>query len=270
MINKIKFLVVIPTYNRVVLLQRAIKSVLKQTYSDFKLVIVDDASQDSTAVEIAKIYKTYSKISLIRNIKNKGVSFSRNTAIKKFNKIKWVALLDSDDEWIEDKLIKQVEDIQSNKDVRLFHTQEAWIRSGKKVNPKKIHLDKSGDLYQKSLNLCLISPSSVVIKRELFDEVGYFREDYTVCEDFDLWLRILYAEDKAVLNVNKLVIKYGGHCDQLSQMYHSMDWYRIRTLFNLINTNNCQNSVEIMKKKYHILMVGREKRIKITVNYAEN
>lgn len=108
-----------------------------------------------------------------------------------------------------------------------------WIRKSKRVNPMNKHKKKSGDIFIESLELCLISPSAVALRRELFDEFGMFDENLPVCEDYDLWLRITSKEDVGFID-EKLIVKYGGHDDQLSKRYWGMDRFRVYSIIKLL------------------------------------
>ncbi|MEA3500414.1 MAG: glycosyltransferase, partial [Candidatus Marinimicrobia bacterium] len=213
----IKISVIIPVFNRENTISRAIDSVLNQTYKPLEIIVVDDGSTDKTD----DILKSYSdKIKVIHQ-KNSGVSAARNNGIK--NSVgKWIALLDSDDEWLPNKLQLEVDYINKNHRINILQTEEIWIRDGRRVNPKKYHKKISGDIFKKSLELCLVSPSAVIFKRSLFDEIGDFDEELPVCEDYDYWLRTSLKYHVGL--VNKFGIKkYGGHSDQLSQKYWGMD-----------------------------------------------
>jgi len=114
-------------------------------------------------------------------------------------------------------------------------TEERWIRRGVRVNPMKKHFKPSGDIFEPSLKLCVVSPSAVVVKRSLLEEVGVFDESFPVCEDYDLWLRISWKYPIWLIP-EPLVIKEGGSPDQLSRSIEGMDRYRIRAIARLIGS----------------------------------
>ena len=114
-------------------------------------------------------------------------------------------------------------------EARLCHTEEIWIRNGVRVNQMKKHAKSGGWLFQRSLALCCISPSSVLIHRSLFEDYGDFDESLPACEDYDLWLRITARESVAYVEVPQ-IYKYGGHEDQLSRAFWGMDRFRIQAL----------------------------------------
>ena len=149
--------VIIPVYNRCILIERAIKSVLGQTLVPDEIIVIDDGSTDGTD----KIIKNnYPDIILLKQ-KNRGVSCARNNGI--FNaKGTWITLLDSDDEWLPEKLEKQSQAIQVNSNNKICHTDEVWIRNGVRVNPMKKHRKYGGNIYKYCLPQCVISPSSIM------------------------------------------------------------------------------------------------------------
>lgn len=225
--NKPFFSVIIPVFNRKEFLERAINSVLSQDFKDFELIIVDDGSTDGL-----ENYIFHPDIIVFRK-DNGGVSSARNAGVRKASG-KYIAFLDSDDEWKSSKLSLQHNFIIENPEIRIFQSDEEWVRSGEKVNPKKIHKKIAGDIFYNSLKLCLVSPSAVVLKKEIFDEYGLFDENMPVCEDYDLWLRISAKEPVGLLN-EKLIIKYGGSHNQLSSSRWGMDRYRIYSMIKFLN-----------------------------------
>jgi len=262
--------VIIPSFNRAYCLERALDSVLKQSYLPSSIIVIDDGSTDDTE----KVVKTkYPQIEYYKQ-ENAGVSAARNLGINK-SSTDWIALLDSDDEWLPDKLERQVEVLRQNPESKLCHTEEIWIRNGKRVNQMNKHQKSGGWIFEKCLPLCAISPSSVLMHKSLFDEKGFFREDLPACEDYDLWLKIcasypvLYLEEPGI-------IKYGGHDDQLSQKYWGMDRFRIQSLLNLLSKNllneeQQQATREMLIKKIDIYLKGARKREKTEdVEYYES
>ncbi len=252
--------VIIPTHNRCELLKRAINSVLDQTINVKEIIIVDNGSTDNTYEIISSLFP---EIKYIYE-KKKGVSIARNVGIRNCQS-KWIAFLDSDDAWEPQKLEKQLFFTHNvNKNYRLIHSNEVWYKNNKIHNQLKKHQKSGGDIFQKSLELCCISPSSAFIKKEIFDDYGFFDEGLEVCEDYDMWIRITAKEEVGFID-NPLVIKYGGHDDQLSKKYWGMDRFRIRSLEkNLKNnwfTEDQKKSVfNILIKKLSIISNGAKKR----------
>ncbi len=102
--------------------------------------------------------------------------------------------------------------------MRVCHTDEIWIRNGRRVNARKKHGKKGGWIFQHCLPLCAMSPSSIMIHRDVFTALGGFDERLPACEDYDLWLRIT-ARYPVLFTRQPLIEKYGGHDDQLSRKY---------------------------------------------------
>ena len=251
--------VVIPTFNRGHTLNRAIDSVLGQTLLPSEIIVIDDGSTDGTEELIST---EYSSVSYIRS-ENRGVSAARNLGMKAA-KSDWFAFLDSDDQWLPHKLEKQFECLSCNRDFKLVHCDELWIRKGKRVNPKAKHQKHGGYIFEQCLSLCAISPSASLVHRTLFDELGCFDETLQACEDYDLWLRICAVYP--VLYVDEpLLIKFGGHEDQLSQKFWGMDRFRVEALRKILRTQNLTESQRLkasskLIEKCSVLIGGAKKR----------
>jgi glycosyltransferase involved in cell wall biosynthesis len=195
--------------------------------------------------------------------KKKGVSASRNRGISSA-KSNWIALLDSDDVWKPEKLEKQIAFNINNPKYRLIHTNEIWYRNNKFLNQLKKHKKSGGDIFKNSLSLCCISPSSTLIKKEIFSDYGYFDESLEVCEDYDMWIRITAKEEVGYID-KPMLIKHGGHSDQLSKKYWGMDRFRIFSLEKNLNGNwftkeQRQTVINVLIKKLTILTNGANKR----------
>jgi len=222
------FSVVIPSHNRLERLREAVRSVLSQTFRDFECVVVDDGSTDGTgAIE----EELRGSIRFIRQ-ENMGVSAARNRGILS-SRAPYLSFLDSDDLWLPDKLEAHRAYMKMNPSIRIHQSDETWVRKGRRVNPRGRHAKPEGDIFLPSLKLCLVSPSAVVIERGLLEEVGLFDERLPVCEDYDLWLRISWRE-RVGLIPGRLVIKHGGHDDQLSKRYWGMDRFRVYSILKLL------------------------------------
>ena len=258
-----KISVIIPTYNRSGFLEEAIKSVFSQDFRDFELIVVDDGSTDGTRDMIGR----YSERLTYLYQESQGVSCARNTGIRASSG-EYIAFLDSDDMWLKRKLSFQIEFFIRNPHALICHTEEIWIRRGIRVNPKKKHKKYSGMIYERVLPLCIISPSSVMIKRELFfDRLGFFDESFPVCEDYEMWLRIA-ARYPIYLIEKPLVIKRGGHKDQLSKEFTGIDRFRIEALVKIMESGILSNeqyaaSLVELKRKCAIFGNGCLKRGKV-------
>ena len=232
--------VIIPTYNRCDLLKRAINSVIKQTITPKEIIIVDNGSTDQTYQMVSSLFP---EISYFIE-KKRGVSAARNKGILE-SKSKWIAFLDSDDAWKPTKLEKQMEYSVFNQDkYRIIHTDETWYRNKKFLNQLKKHKKSGGNIFKNSLQLCCISPSSVVLKKQIFDDYGLFDENLEVCEDYDMWIRITSKEEVGFLD-SPLVLKYGGHSDQLSKKFWGMDRFRIKSLEKNLKNEHFSKSQKI-------------------------
>ena len=219
--------VVIPTFNRASVITRALESILLQTRPPDEILVVDDGSTDDTA---ERVRAEFPGVRLIEQ-ENHGVSAARNAGIRAATGT-WIALLDSDDEWLAEKLDRQLRAVATD-DTVLCHTDEIWIRRGRRVNPMKKHRKHGGHIFEHCLPLCVISPSSVLMHRRLFETVGGFDEDLPACEDYDLWLRVT-ARFPVLFIDEPLIVKHGGHDDQLSRRYWGMDRFRISALEKIL------------------------------------
>lgn len=223
--------VIIPTYNRAVKIGRAISSVLQQSFPDYELLIVDDGSTDHTRSVLIQFGP---RIRVLFHDENKGVSAARNTGILASD-APLIAFLDSDDHWLPEKLSTQVRYFQEHPEAVVCQTEELWVRNGRRVNPMKKHLKPSGDIFEASLKRCLVSPSAVMLRRSLLNEVGLFDESLPACEDYDLWLRISCRHPVHLIR-EPLLIKEGGSPDQLSATVKGLDQYRIKALMKLVRS----------------------------------
>jgi glycosyltransferase involved in cell wall biosynthesis len=222
--------VIIPTFNRSVMVRRALRSVLEQDHPDFEVIVVDDASSDDTREQIPN----RGKVKFIVHASNRGVSAARNSGIR-YCSGRFIAFLDSDDYWLPGKLSRQTGFFSANPSAVACQTAERWIRRGKRVNPRRRHLKPSGDIFRQSLDLCVVSPSSVMLEKSLFEEVGLFDESLPACEDYDLWLRIS-CRYPIHLIAEELSVREGGRPDQLSASFAAMDLFRVRSLVKLLES----------------------------------
>ncbi len=261
-INNPEVSVILPTYNRDWCLERSVESVLNQSFKEFELIVVDDGSTDSTQEKL----KAYSGVTILSFKTNSGVSASRNLGLEKAQG-KYVCFLDSDDSWKSNKLEKQWQFMENHLNAQACYTDEIWIRRGKRVNPKKKHQKYSGDIFRHSLPLCIISPSSVMLRASVFKEIGFFDEDMLVCEDYDFWLRLTARYHVKFLET-PLIFKYGGHADQLSQKFWGMDRFRVYSLEKLLREKTLSEEkrkwvLEMLIEKCSILETGFRNRGKL-------
>lgn len=253
--------IIIPVYNRPELLGRAVASVLDQTFQEWELILVDDGSTDGTrklmrGIEGGRIRCLFQPHSGVSVARNRGICAARYP---------WIAFLDSDDYWRPRKLQVQLQVLGENPEYRIVHSDEIWIRRGRRVNPRKIHRKYGGWIYRHCLPRCIVSPSSVLLHRDVLEEHGIFDESLPVCEDYELWLR-LFSRRPICLVPEALMVKTGGHSDQLSRSTWGMDRYRVKAL-----TKNFQSGLltplqqlwtaEEIVRKAGVLAQGAAKRL---------
>jgi GT2 family glycosyltransferase len=251
--------VIIPTYNRAGLVQEAVASVLAQSFRDFEVLVVDDASTDGTIEALAPYA---SRLRLLRRASRGGVSAARNTGIKAARG-QWLAFLDSDDLWLPEKLSCQMAYLAQHPDLLLCQTEETWVRRGLRVNQPLTHRKVGGRIFFASLERCLVSPSAVLLHRRLIEEHGGFDEDLPAAEDYDLWLRLSWRYEVGLLP-KSLIIKRGGRADQLSGQW-GLDRYRIWALMKLLNDSElpapgARAARRVLARKCAIYAQGCEKR----------
>ncbi len=268
--------VIIPTYNREKFISECVQSVLAQTLPAREIIIVDDGSTDATYNILRDLgFNSLStKKTVLRYFfqQNRGVSSARNLGIKEARS-EYIALLDSDDLWLKSKLDRQVSAFQNDtQSSRLCHTDEIWIRNGVRVNQHKKHKKHGGNVFQSCLKLCCISPSSAMMHRSVFEDFGFFDEDLPACEDYDFWLRYSAKEDVNFID-KPLIIKKGGHSDQLSGAHWGMDRFRIYSIEKILKEPDLTlvhktEAIHEVILKLEILINGSQKRQKFA--YAEN
>jgi glycosyltransferase involved in cell wall biosynthesis len=238
-----------------------LRSVYAQTLQAEEVIVIDDGSTDDTK-------------SMLRNDfpqaryhfqENSGVSAARNRGIQLASS-QWLAFLDSDDEWLPQKLALQKQQLMITPSLKICHSEEIWIRNGIRVNAMKKHAKRGGDIYQHCLPLCVMSPSSTIIHHSVFDQEGVFDESLPACEDYDLWLRITAKFPVAFIE-QPLIKKYGGHADQLSRKYWGMDRFRIRALEKMLSKadlskENRKATLAMLIKKANIYLQGAQKHNK--------
>ncbi|PNV81995.1 MAG: glycosyl transferase [Sulfurimonas sp.] len=245
--------VVIPAYNRYKVLQRALSSVYSQTLKPKEVIVIDDGSTDKTS----QIKNLFPQIKYFYQ-KNSGVSSARNLGIKE-STCEWIAFLDSDDEWHEDKLAHHAEFHKNFPDIRMSYTDEKWIRDGDEVKMPKKFCKYGGYIFMECLSHCIIAPSAALMHKEIFADVGEFDESLEVCEDYDMWLRVTCRYEIGLID-KKLITKYGGCDDKLSVKHWGMDRFRVRALERVLDLELSKDKKEAVLKtlvqKYSLLLKG--------------
>ena len=249
---------VIPSYNREHSLRRALASVYQQTSPADEVIVVDDGSTDGSC---SGLERDFPGLRVLRQ-PHRGVSAARNRGIVEARH-DWIALLDSDDCWLPQKLERLRNAARSNPDFTLYHSDEIWIRDGVRVNPMHKHRKHGGWIFQRCLPLCAISPSTVLMRKSTLLELGLFDETLPACEDYDLWLRLCHRYPVHFVD-EAMVTRYGGHDDQLSRQHPLMDRFRVRSLARLLDAERLQPedfaaAREMLLGKLDILLKGAHK-----------
>lgn len=264
--------VILPTYNRRAYLERAIGSVIRQTFSDWELIIVDDGSSDGTADFLRALNNDWSRPQPLRllTLTNGGVSRARNQGVQQA-KSDWIAFLDSDDEWLPERLARQVP-LTTN--FQMIHAEEIWVRDGVRVNQAQKHRKSGGRIFSRCVDLCCVAPSATLVRKDLFLALGGFREDFPICEDYDLWLRITAVHAVGFIP-EPLIVKYGGHDDQLSRRFHSMDYFRVKALQPFLSDARLSyierlHVARTMVKKCEVLLNGYRKHVNLRDSMTVN
>ena len=234
--NRCPVSVIIPTFNRALMLKRAIESVLRQTVQCSELIIIDDGSTDDTQELLCNLSMLHEIPFRVYHQNNSGPAAARNFGIRN-SEFPFIAFLDSDDHWHKRKLEKQYQRLSTSSEYQISHTREKWLRRGLHLNQKKKHIPRNGDIFDHCLQLCAVGMSTVMIKREMFDQVGLFDTSLRCCEDYDLWLRISCRYAFLLID-EPLTVKEGGREDQVSSQYRlGMDQMRIYSLRKLLDTD---------------------------------
>lgn len=257
--NEIDISVIMPAYNAEKYISEAINSVIGQSYPNWELIIIDDSSKDSTLDIIKELLKKDERIILLQNKDNKGVSYSRNLGIKKA-KYNWIAFLDSDDIWTEDKLYKQVEALNDNTQMDLIYTGSAFINRMGDYSSYILSVPMRITYYE-LLKQNLISCSSVLIKKELLEKYEMKYDD--MHEDFAVWLQILKAGYKAMgVNEPLLIYRLSDNSKSSDKRKAAMMTYKVYRYLKLSYISSVYYlgwySVKNIKK-YRMILKGFQK-----------
>jgi glycosyltransferase involved in cell wall biosynthesis len=252
--------VIVPAFDRAALLPRALASALAQKGPSLEVIIADDGSTDDTPAVLSR-YAGDPRVRVLR-LPHGGVSRARNAAVAAA-RAPLVAFLDSDDEWLPGKLAAQCALLRET-GLSICQTGETWIRNGVRVNPPAHYVKRGGDLFALSLRHCMITPSSVLMTRALYESAGGFDPDFPACEDFEFWLRIV-PDHQVGLIPKAYLVRYGGHPGQLSMRYAAQDRFRIRAIALLLERNKLDPArralaFEALEEKLGIYETGCRKR----------
>ncbi|NMG08966.1 glycosyltransferase [Brasilonema sp. UFV-L1] len=203
-----KVSVIIPAYNAIAYLKEAVESVLKQTFTDFEILIVDDGSSDGTVEWVSQIKDP--RVRLISQ-QNQGSSGARNTGITAASG-EYIALLDADDIWEPTKLEKQVRHLEENPSVGLVDTWTVLINQQGKSTGRVVVSHAEGDDVWKQLvqfkTVCACD-STPLIRRSCFETVGLFNRELPFLEDLDMWIRLAARYRFAV--IKEVLVRYRQH-----------------------------------------------------------
>lgn len=197
-----KISIVMAAYNAEKVIGSAIKSVLRQTYTDFELIVAEDGSTDKTAAIVEQMAQGDSRIRLLRNGKNRGVSYTRKYAAEMACG-NWIAILDSDDIWQPEKLEKQV-NLQQQTNADLIYTGSAFMNAQGDMLDWEMHVPATVN-YKKLLKQNIISNSSALVRRELY--LKYYASEDGMHEDFALWLSML-KDGKQARGIDEPLLVY--------------------------------------------------------------
>ena len=217
-----KVSVIIPTYNRCELLKETIQSVVDQTYKNLEIIICDDGSTDGTEQMLAGIDD---KRIIYLNLPHKGQPAGpRNAGISASNG-DYIAFLDSDDLWASDKIEKQLSYFEKYPEILACCTNKIDFPQGntKGLPTKKPKLLKFKSMIKNNL----VFNSSMMIKRELIEDIGKFDEDMRIsaAEDYDFWLRILFFKDRSILLIPEKLLYYRIHPNNISAVAMMSDFF---------------------------------------------
>ncbi len=227
--------IIMPVYNCEKYVQEAIESVKKQTYQNWRLIIIEDASNDNTLGKIQEIIKDIKeKVFLIKNTKNKGVAVSRNLGIEKSTN-KYIAFLDSDDIWEAEKLEKQIKFMNENK-YAFTYTLYKYLKNGKektvKIFPKSLS-------YKQALKNTFILTSTVMINTEKIDR-KLIEMPKLESEDTATWWKILKDGNIAYgLKENLLTYRItpnGLSSNKIKNLKRTWNLYRRQENLNIIHS----------------------------------
>lgn len=213
--------IVIPTHNRAHLLLRAIESILTQNFQKFELIIVNDASTDDTATLVKSI--SDERIRLINLNKNQGASKARNIGIKAAN-AKYIAFLDSDDEWLPGKLEKQYALIKnSSSNVGIVYSGFNKHKGNKvRYVPDSTVKHKSGNIFNEILKHNFITFQTIVAKKECFEKSGLFDENLKCRHDWELLIRL--SRDWLFLYIDEPLVNVYSTEDSIT-LTHELDMF---------------------------------------------
>lgn len=209
-----KVSIVIPSYNAMRYLPEAVNSVLRQTFTDFEVLIVDDGSSDHTVEWASQL--TEPRVKLISQ-ENKGAAGARNNGIAN-SQGEYVAFLDADDVWEATKLEKQVKCLDDNPSAGLVHTWIAFIDEQGKATGNVMATYGEGEVWKQVVEYNPVRcGSTTMVRRCCFDTVGVFDQNFSFAEDWEMWIRIASRYSFAL--IKEPLVYYRQHLNNKSKNY---------------------------------------------------
>lgn len=222
--------VIVPVYGRGLIIRDAIESIFLQDYQgDIEVIVVDDASDNCIRSCLASYM---SRIKYFRLDKNSGVSAARNAGIS-CSTAEYIGFLDSDDIFLPSKITLQIENLSAS-GLSISHTNEFWYKKDRFINQGKKHQRYGGKIFAKVLDMCRVSPSSLLVHKDVFKDIGLFDEGLRVCEDYEWTLRCALKYDFCYME-EKLLIKRAITDNSLSASIQNIESIRLNILKSFEN-----------------------------------
>ncbi|URZ16003.1 glycosyltransferase [Clostridium felsineum] len=226
--DKCKISIVMPVYNSKEYLKEAIESILNQTYRDFQFIIIDDGSTDGS-LDLINEYKEMDDRIVVISRENKGLVFSLNEGIS-LAIGKYIARMDSDDISIHDRIEKQFNFLEANRDIDILGTN-LYVFGNVTEKQKAAYYEElaakfnDNNIEEIFLTSCAISHPSVMFKKEVFTKLGGYNEEYDTAEDYDLWLRAIKGGYK-ISRLDERLVRYRIH----NKSKTAREWSSYKTL----------------------------------------
>ena len=210
-----KISVIICTYNRAHYIVQAIESVLRQDFTDLEIIIIDDASNDNTGEIVKKYSNQDPRIKYFLNEHNLGIAKNRNKGVR-LARGQYIAMLDSDDYWIgKDKLQKQFAFLEAWPEVGLIGTDISRVDENSLELGKDYFETVDSAIRKKILLRNQFAQSSILFRKDVFNNVGGYDESFSVAEDYDLWLRM--GKISKLANLKETATAYRLHIGSISK-----------------------------------------------------
>ncbi len=246
-----KVSVIICTYNRARFISKAIDSVLKQTYENFELIIVDDASSDNTEKKLRE-YTNNPKIIIHKNKNVLGISKSRNLGVS-LSHGEYIAMLDSDDEWTDPmKLEKQILILNEDSEIGLVGSSMIMVKDNGEKIKEEFTATTDAEIRKLMLFDNQIFQSSVMFRKKAFEEAGGYDEKLEVAEDYDLWLRI--GKKYKFANLKESTINYTVHEGSVSKRKKML---MAKTVNNIVEKYKKDYSGYFKAKTFALLRIAK-------------